>query len=388
MRFADITGQDELKQQLIQQVQRGQVAHAQLLLGKLGYGGLPVALAFAQYLHCHNPSATDSCGECPSCRKAEKFVHPDIHFSIPTVSLGKNKPPITDDFIHDWREAISGNPYLSLYDWLRRHNAENKQANITVREAEEILRKLNLKTFESKYKVLIMWLPEYLREVGNKLLKILEEPPEGTVFLLVAENSEQLLNTILSRTQILKVKKIRRETLANMLVQRHGMTEGEAVKMAAIANGDCNEALRLLNNTVDENAERFTQWMACLLKEKGGAVENLTALHKWTEDFGKIGRENQKNFIAYALFFLREAMVTGMLGEASPALSTNEQHLAEKIKHRLAWQQLQQLNEWLNTTYYYIERNANPRLQLMTLSLRAGRLFHGRAKGTPHKATI
>src|SRR5688572_28198421 len=206
MLFKDVIGQQDLKRKLIADARKNTVSHAQLLLGPLGHGGLPLALAFSQYLNCENPKEDDSCGVCPSCSKAGKLIHPDIHFSFPFPKVDKKER--CDEFIHDWREALQENPYLDLFSWMSRFEAENKQPNIPIRECHDIFHKLSLKAFESPYKVVVLWLPEYLGKEGNSLLKILEEPPDRTVFIFVAENSDMMLPTILSRMQIIKIPHI------------------------------------------------------------------------------------------------------------------------------------------------------------------------------------
>ncbi len=203
MQFKQIVGQDAIKQRLINSVKENRVSHAQLFLGPGGSGSLPLAVAYAQYLSCENKQDDDSCGECSSCRKYQKLMHPDLHFSYPFFAKHKDDTALT--FIEQWREAFTANPYLSLDTWRSYLDAENKQANINIAECHQIIKKLSFKPFESVYKILILWLPEYLDKEGNALLKIIEEPQPNTLFLLVAQNQDQILNTILSRMQLIKI---------------------------------------------------------------------------------------------------------------------------------------------------------------------------------------
>src|SRR3982750_3606918 len=260
MQFSNVIGQQVLKKELPELMQDNRLAHALIFLGKEGSGALSLALAFAQFVACEkgNPPAgakkgtslfgeasaveririMDSCGVCPSCIKAQKFVHPDIHFSYPVVTKKAGTPPISTDYITEWREFISLYPYGNVYDWLQFIGAENKQGNITANECNDIIRKLSLKTFESDYKVLVMWMPEYLGNEGNKLLKLIEEPPANTLFILVAENESLILPTILSRTQLIKVPALTADEISNALESSAKVSAEQARQVALIADGN------------------------------------------------------------------------------------------------------------------------------------------------------
>ncbi|MBV8390171.1 MAG: hypothetical protein JO080_10265, partial [Mucilaginibacter sp.] len=230
MQFKHIAGQQVVKQRLINTVKDNRVSHAQLFLGPEGSGSLALAVAYAQYLSCEDRQPDDSCGVCASCRKYQKLMHPDLHFSYPFFAKDKNDTALT--FIEQWREAFLANPYLSLDVWRSYLDAENKQANINIAECHQIIKKLSLKPFESQYKILILWLPEYLDKEGNSLLKIIEEPQPNTLFLLVAQNQDQILNTILSRTQLVKIPAPGYDEIKEFLMSRHHQTEEAAAEVA------------------------------------------------------------------------------------------------------------------------------------------------------------
>jgi DNA polymerase-3 subunit delta' len=370
MLFSQVTGQDALKTLLIQSVQTGRVSHAQLLLGPLGHGGLPLALAYAQYLNCTNRTETDSCGTCPSCVKAQKLVHPDIHFSFPFPAIEGRKKCV--EFMAEWREVLLGNAYITLKDWLLRFEAENKQANIPIAECQDIQRKLNMKAFEAEYKVMIIWLPEYLGKEGNTLLKILEEPPENTLFLLVAENHDMILNTILSRTQMIKMPSIGLEALAQVVQTQFDLEPDDAYRIAGLASGNQAMAFQLALHAANENTEVFRRWIELLM----AGPRELLALNNWIEAFAKSGREAQKNFFNYALYMIEEMTRMYVLGQDSQLLSKQElvlvRHMMALAKDRMA---LEEFTNLIEKCHYYIERNGNPKVLMLNLSIQVGRLF-------------
>src|SRR6195952_3583859 len=246
MQFKHIVGQDAIKQRLLNSVKENRVSHAQLFLGPGGSGSLPLAVAYAQYLSCEDKQADDSCGICSSCRKYQKLMHPDLHFSYPFFAKHKDDTALT--FIEEWREAFLASPYLSLDTWRGYLDAENKQANINIAECHQIIKKLSFKPFESEYKILILWLPEYLDKEGNSLLKIIEEPQPNTLFLLVAQSQDQILNTILSRTQLVKIPALGYDDIKDDLVANHHQTEMAASEIAYLSNGNMTEALTMLQH--------------------------------------------------------------------------------------------------------------------------------------------
>lgn len=346
--------------------------HANLLLAPPGSGGLAGAAALARYILCENRGPTDACGQCRACRKSEKYVHPDWHFSFPTVG----SKVTSDHFLPQWRSALTDTPYQEINDWLQRIGAENKQGNINKDECAAILRKLSLKTFESRYKIMLIWLPEFLGNEGNRLLKLIEEPPPGTIFLLVAERAERILGTILSRCQLTKLAPPPVEAVQTALESRG--TEPQAAAAAArLADGNVNLAIRLAAERDHTHAERFLGWMrAC---HRGRATE----LVPWTEDFAKIGRENQKNFLHYALHFWREFLYL-LANDGDPAgirLLPNEIETARKMYAIVALEQVADISAVLNECIEYTERNANPKILFLDAGLRIHQIFRRPAVG-------
>jgi DNA polymerase-3 subunit delta' len=378
MQFREIVGQDQIKARLIETVQSGRISHAQLFLGPEGSGSLALAVAYAQYISCENPGPEDSCGECPSCRKYQKLIHPDLHFSYPFFA--KHKEDTAQTFIAEWREALLENPYLGLETWRNSLDAENKQANINIAECHQILQKLSLKPFEGEYKVLIMWLPEYLDKEGNTLLKIIEEPPHKTLFLLVAQNQEQILSTILSRTQLVKVPAFSDQVVETYLLDR-GVSPEKAKQIAFLSDGNLQTAQNLLKDLENDNFQLFTDWMRICFGDKGNAMIDFV------ETIAKSGRENQKAFLRYGIHFLRECLLilSGAsdlvrLPEAEQVVAIN---FAQKV---LSLAKAEAIVAELEKAHYHIERNANPKILFLDVSLQFVKIlkFNTLPSGTQH----
>lgn len=378
MQFREIVGQDQIKARLIETVQSGRISHAQLFLGPEGSGSLALAVAYAQYISCENPGPEDSCGECPSCRKYQKLIHPDLHFSYPFFA--KHKEDTAQTFIAEWREAFLENPYLGLETWRNSLDAENKQANINIAECHQILQKLCLKPFEGEYKVLIMWLPEYLDKEGNTLLKIIEEPPHKTLFLLVAQNQEQILSTILSRTQLVKVPAFSDQVVETYLLDR-GLSPEKAKQIAFLSDGNLQTAQNLLKDLENDNFQLFTDWMRICFGDKGNAMIDFV------ETIAKSGRENQKAFLRYGIHFLRECLLilSGAsdlvrLPEAEQVVAIN---FAQKV---LSLAKAEAIVAELEKAHYHIERNANPKILFLDVSLQFVKIlkFNTLPSGTQH----
>lgn len=375
MKFAEVVGQGEVKKKLKGMVQSGRVPHAMMLLGPEGNGGLGLAMALAQYIQCENRSDDDSCGKCPACFKNQKLVHPDLHFTYPVVPKKSGEPPISTDYIPEWRAEVANNPYMTANDWLQSIGAENRQGNITVRECHEIIKSMSLKTYESDYKVQVIWLAEFLKEAGNTLLKVIEEPPADTIFILVVENGEAVLNTILSRTQIIKVNAIENADIKDALQQRFEMDDAAARRIARIADGNFNAALVVAGGQESENDKLLHRWLvACFnLKQKPSST-NTTQLLEWIDEVSKIGRENQKIFLKYALFFIRECAFVKLTGKAEK-LEGEELNFATRLSARLEAEQFETLSKLLNRMHYHIERNANPKILFLSNSFRIASVF-------------
>lgn len=361
MQFKQIVGQAAIKQRLITSVNENRVSHAQLFLGPEGSGSLALAVAYAQYLCCLDKQGDDSCGECSSCRKYQKLVHPDLHFSYPFFAKHKDDTAVT--FIEQWRDAFLANPYLGLDNWRGYLDAENKQANINIAECHQIIKKLSLKPFESDYKVLILWLPEYLDKEGNALLKIIEEPQPNTLFLLVAQNQDQILNTILSRTQLIKIPPVGYEEIKQHLIQNHHQTENAAAEIAYLCNGNLNEALLMLQQGSKNYHALFVQWLRLCFGNKG--IE----LVGFVDQLSKQGRENQKNFIRYGISFLRECgLLLAGAGELV-RLPAAELETAQKMAAILNFLSIDAITGALEKAHYHVERNANPKIMFLDVSL-------------------
>jgi DNA polymerase-3 subunit delta' len=360
MQFKQITGQDAIKQRLITSVNENRVSHAQLFLGPEGSGSLALAVAYAQYLSCEDKQPDDSCGVCSSCRKYQKLMHPDLHFSYPTFGTPKES---SIDFIEQWRTAFTENPYLSLDTWRGYLDSGNKQANINILECHQIIKKLSFKPFESVYKVLILWLPEYLDKQGNALLKVIEEPQPNTLFLLVAQNQDQILNTILSRTQLIKIPCLSFDDIKNHLIAQHNQTETAASEIAYLSNGNMTEALSMLQQDAKGYHNLFVQWLRLCFANKG--LEVLS----FVDQSSKMGRENQKNFIRYGINFIRECCLISAGAERMVHLPDQELDTARKMAKVMNVAQSETIIGELEKAHYHIERNANPKILFLDVSL-------------------
>jgi len=361
MQFSTISGHDDVKQSLLQMVAGNRQAHALMLLGPAGSGKLALAWAFACYVLCEDRRDDGACGHCPSCIKSGRLIHPDLHFSFPTVGANVT----SDAFLPQWRSAMADNPYLHLNEWLQLIGAENRQGNINKEECLAIIRKLSLKTFEANYKVLLMWMPELLGKEGNRLLKIIEEPPENTLFILVAEEAEKILNTILSRCQTVKVSALRDEDIRDGLLRRFPDLGAErAQSIAYLADGNFNAARQLALQKEDDNAPLFLDWMRRCYK--GNGVE----LVQWSEQFAKRGRENQKYFLQYALHFLREYLLLKVTGADRVRLQEQELKTAVNLTKVIGFEQAQAIALLLTECMHAVERNANPKVLFLDASIR------------------
>ncbi|MBK0401521.1 DNA polymerase III subunit delta [Adhaeribacter sp. BT258] len=363
MQFNQIIGHADTKQVLINSVRNKHVAHAQLFMGAEGGANLALALAYATYLNCENKQETDSCGACSSCSKINKLVHPDMHFIMPVVNTPK-KEALSQNFLPEWREFLLENPYRSLNDWLQFIGAENKQGNITKEEARGLLRLVSLKAFEAEFKIVLIWLPELLNPTSaNALLKLLEEPPAQTIFLLVSNSPEKLLATILSRTQLVNVRAFTPEETMQYVQENFGVDEPKAAQVAQLSEGNLRLAGQLCTEMTSDYFEFFVNWMRLCFSEK------LATIIKLSEDFQKLGRENQKNFLQYALSVIRRVMLFGvdpsLVGFVPPA----EADFVSKFSKVIHANNVALLTNELNQAHYHIERNANPKMVFVDVSL-------------------
>lgn len=379
--FDSVIGHDQIKDKLRQQLQNGQISHAQLFLGPTGNGGLALALDFAAYILSEEHEDLKAAKNTKAFQKARVLLHPDLNIVYPFVK--HDSKTRIEDSIKDFRKAVTENPYLSHYEWMQILGGENKQLNIPKDIPLDIIKKLSLKSFESKYKVMIIWLADYLGKEGNKLLKIMEEPPENTVFLLVAEDQDKILNTILSRTQIIKVNSIAKDTIRNKLIEEFELSASEAEKISALCNGNWNQAVTLANQGVNSSADLFKDWLRILIMAYSrNDKKSFPELLKWVDTFNKNHRESQKNFCSYALYILQETLKTKLNKDTSDLQNSDEQKMIGTLVKLIDFEQIQMLNQLFNDTYYFMERNAHTKILMMNQSIRAGKIVSGRYRST------
>lgn len=367
MRFADIPGLTDIKEDLFRNVESGRVAHAQLFMGRPGSANLALALAYATLLNCEQPENGDACGHCRSCQKSMKFIHPDIHFSFP-VSPVKNisgKDVISNSFITSWREFLTQNPYGGPIEWSTYYGGEDKQLNISKEESRSIIRSLSLKAFEGRYKIMIIWLPEYFHtSAANAILKILEEPPENTVFILVTNDYEQLLSTILSRTLLIRIRSFKNEEIQTYLTDYQGIEETKAAQWAHISNGDINEAHRLATVMEDDSHSMFREWM------RNCWTCSYDSLIEMADRFNKMKKIEKKSLLQYGLNIMQSSLVQEYL-DVSDIVAPDEraQQFIVKFSKVLNIDTIELISLELNKAYYNLERNSNPRIVFLDTSL-------------------
>lgn len=399
MQFKQVTSNDEVKRRLKELVQNNRLSHAFLFLGREGSGALPLAIAFAQYILCENvnpaskeevvslfgntvksliPNINDTCGSCSSCPKVRELVHPDLHFSYPALKRdSKHERVLSTDYIVEWREFIQQFPYGNSADWLnflKEHrkakieNPVNKQGNISAFECDDIFRKLSLKSFESNYKILIMWMPELLGKEGNKLLKLIEEPPTNTIFILVAEDEHAILPTILSRTQLVKIPALSNVELENALVEHYQVERSKATQIASVAEGNFREALQSLESQDEDLQGQVRDWLNLVLKN------NVAAHLKWIDEINKIGREKQKQFLKYFIHLLEQAVRIAFLPQQHwQRIPEKERDFAVRINNMCSAAAMEEMISELNDSIYFIERNAHAKMLFHSLTIR---FFH------------
>jgi DNA polymerase-3 subunit delta' len=287
------------------------------------------------------------------------LTHPDVHFSYP--SIGANA--VSTDFSRQWRQCIIKNPYLEVNTWLQAIAAENKQGNINTKECNAIIQKLSLKNFEGKYKILIMWLPEYLEANGNRLLKLIEEPPENTIFILVTENPDKILPTIISRCQVIRTEPLTDEEIEQALQMKAGVNAEKAKQIAFMADGNFNQALQISQIPENDDANLLLDWLRKCWSGHG------TDLVLWTENFSKLGRENQKQFLQYSLHFMRELLNCSLTGNTQLRLNQHEINTAQKMAKVLNFDKITRVTALLNENAYFIERNANPKILFLDTAI-------------------
>jgi DNA polymerase-3 subunit delta' len=373
MNFASIPAHTAIKRRLCYIAQHRQVPHAQLLWGAAGSAQLPLALAFAQYIHCTNRSDQDACGRCASCLKMEKLSHPDLQFIFPISNTPKstNKGNSSNQYLPAWRTFIQEQPYGLPSHWSYHLGSEQKQLAISKEEAKQITRYVSTKPLESNYKITLIWLPEYFHpSAANALLKVLEEPSPQAIFLLASLTPEKVIDTIRSRTQQIYVPPFSDQALAYLLNQQYGLSEEQLQQIVPLANGDINQAKELIENNQKDSLSQFTTWMRLCYNQ------NLAQLIIQADTFQQLDKEAQKDFLAYTLHLLRESLVVDLNQTQLSKAPHKEQMFVAKFKKTLTYDQIKCFTEWINQAYYYLERNVNTKILWLNLSLKVAQSFN------------
>lgn len=380
MQFSEILGQEHIKSHLTKSADLGRIPHAQLFVGPEGSGTLPMAIAYAQYIICSNQNAENS-GSNEACNiKFQKISHPDLHFIYPTVSTDEVKTkPKSIDFITEFRQFLEQNPYGSLFDWYQMLGVKNKQGEIRVDDAQEILKSLALKSYEGGYKIMIIWMADKLNiAASNKLLKLLEEPTDRTVFILISENEEDIIQTIRSRCQVLHFNGLSEKVIAEALVSKENIESKTAVKIAHQAQGNFNKALQLLQPDSESVffEKWFVDWVRAAFRAKGNAAA-IQDLIQWSEQIAGLGRETQKKFLHFCIDMFRQAL---LLNYQTPSLVYMEPQVEKfKLENFAPFVNGNNINaifKELSEAMYHIERNGNPKIILTDLSIKLTRLIH------------
>jgi len=372
MQFKQIIGQGNIKKRLINSVYTNRVSHAQLFFGPEGCGKLSLAIAYAQFINCENKQPDDSCGECPSCLQYNALAHPDLHFIYPIAS-SKNSKPLSKNYISQWREFLSENNYhVSLNQWYEKLNLENKQGTIFAEDCNEIIRTTGMKSYEAEYKVVIIWMIEKLFHAASpKLLKTLEEPPEKSLFILITENQNAILNTIRSRTQLINIPKFSNQTLIHELVSKFDVTEINAKKIIAQSNGNYIKAINLIGEDQEEifYFNTFREWMRICFNI------NMAQLADFTNNISTIGREKQKRLFQYSLNIIHE-IISQKFQKVSVTKSNEEENtFISKFSAFIHLNNMPLIYDELNKAMYHIERNANPKILFTDLSFTINKLL-------------
>lgn len=381
MMFKEIIGQQEVKHKLLGLVRDDRTPHALMLFGPQGTGKLPLAVAMAQYLACSDRQDQDACGTCPSCVKFGKLVHPDLHFVLPVVRAGNSaSPPVSDDYADAWRETFLADFYLTENQWYEAIGAENKQGIITVKESEAIIRKLGFKPYESDYRMMVIWLPERMNQpAANKLLKLIEEPPPRTLILMVSEQTERILPTILSRTQLLHVPPLP-DTMIRERLLSLGNADPQLIEDAVNrANGNFNSAVQVLRQDEMDLSlfDLFTQLMRLCY------ARDIVSINQWVEDVSRLGRERQKLLVDYSLRLLRENFMLHLDNPRLNYMSRKEAEFSARFSPFIHQANIHSLADAFNLAGNHIEANGNPRIVLMDLAIGIIRLLMQKIPAAP-----
>jgi DNA polymerase-3 subunit delta' len=367
MYFRDIIGLTDIKKHLIESVQKGYIPHARMLYGAEGIGKLPLAISYARYLNCINPSDTDACGKCSSCSKFDKLAHPDLHFAFPMVQKKAEKLLVCDNYLPQWRSFLSENTYFNLNKWLLYINAKNAQGMIYAQESEEIIRKLNLKIYEAKYKIIIVWLPEKMNlECANKLLKMIEEPPAHTIFLLVSEDLDKVIPTIKSRCQPIYIRPIEQSEMIGAIQNNYNLTLSDAQSVAHIANGSYYKAMELIESNEEAQflLDLFDRMMSASFSKKIKAIKQIA------EELSRTGREVQKSFLEYSLRMFREYFINNLNVPELVYLNRNEERIGNQYSSAIHEENIEILTHEFSLAHRQIEQNGNAKIIFLDLCLK------------------
>lgn len=370
MLFSQVVGQEELKNQWINDYKNDRISHSQLILGEAGFGTLPLVLAYVQYIFCTNKQENDSCGQCPNCKKISTLQHPDVNFSFPVIQA---ESKISDGFFKQWREQITGNPYFDLNQWTLKIDEKARKPIIGTEESQEIIKKLSLKSFEGGFKVMIIWMAEEMNaSCANKLLKILEEPPDKTLFFLVSESTDKMLSTIISRTRILKVHRIAPETITNYVISTKQLSKEQATNIAYQSNGNLIKANELLSSDDDKNfnREQFIQFMRVCYKK------NVIGMMDWAENMASVGKEHQKQFLSYSLRMFRQSMLRNYMEDQLMQVTPEEVQFLKNFAKFITGNNIFDFMRHFDEAYYHLDRNANPKILFTELSFKVMRYIH------------
>ncbi len=371
MYFSDFPGQDSTKTQLLDLFKSERVPHALLLNGEEGCGHLQLALSFSSLLLCKSPTPLDACKNCSSCKMYEKYQHPDLHFSYP-IHLSKTEHSETsDDQRSSFLEALEKYKCLGKKTWYSKMGNENKQGVIGVKESQAILAKISLKSFFGSAKILLMWMPELMNiQAANKLLKLIEEPPENTYFIFVSNNQSKILPTISSRLQTINVPRLKDENISDFLEKKFQIEPSTANNIAKISKGNLNKAINThLDAGISEmNRSLFVNWMRLCYSR------NIADTIDWVNEFSKIGREQIKDFIIYSLEMYRQCIM-GNYNMEIEGVSESEKNFLEKFKPFVNHQNISEINSIMNDAYYHMERNANPKILMLDVSIKLYKLL-------------
>ena len=384
MLFSEVLGQKHIKNHLTTSVDAGRIAHAQLFVGPEGSGTLPMALAYAQYILCSNTNGENTGGNDSCNLKFKNVSHPDLHFAFPVTTSDKVKSkPVSNFYLEEWRQLIDQQPYGNLFDWYKLLGVDNKQGQIGVDEALQIVKSLALKSYEGGYKVMVIWMAEKMNTpAANKLLKLIEEPPEKTIFILIAEDEEQIIGTIRSRCQVLHFPPLAEDAIAEALVKNYHIETSVATKIAHQANGNYNKACDLIYQ--DGEDIQFEKWFILWVRSAFKAKGNKSAIHdliSWSEEIAKTGRETQKKFLSFCLNYFRQALLLNYKANDLVYLEPKSENFKlEKFAPFVHDSNILEISDELQDAIYHIERNGNSKIILTDLSIKLTRLLHKKSQ--------